>query len=326
MGREDDTRRRLGRKVHEGVVERHRLGRERIEPRGRDASRLERRSKRFLIHNVAARCVDKHTIGAHLRKERPIDHAARLIGHGNVQAYDIAGGKQVIEACEANAQLVLEALVERMTLVVEHLATPGTKVARSRLADRAEAHKPDRAIPQLAKALHHHALLKSDLTTLANRPVAFERAPQAHEHEHDSLLGDGPRVHARAIAHSNAPSPRRVHIDRVEGNPLGMDELEIRHSFDKPHINRAYGVGDNDIGIGRSSKQIVVRGAPFGAYELGVARNRQVRQILARARLTPNSQNQHVNPRSTITATRYSKPIHCQYGTQTTSPARQVAR
>ena len=105
-----------------------------------------------------------------------------------------------------------------------------------------------------------------------------------------------------------------------------MDELEIRHSFDKPHINRAYGVGDNDIGIGRSSKQIVVRGAPFGAYELGVASNRQVRQILACARLTPNSQNQHVNPLSTITATHYSKPIHCQYGTQTTSPARQVAR
>ena len=105
-----------------------------------------------------------------------------------------------------------------------------------------------------------------------------------------------------------------------------MDELEIRHSFDKPHINRAYGIGDDDISIGRSSKQIVVRGAPFGAYEPGVARNRQVRQILARARLTPNSQNQHVNSLSTITASRYSKPIHCQYGTQTTSPARQVAR
>ena len=105
-----------------------------------------------------------------------------------------------------------------------------------------------------------------------------------------------------------------------------MNELEIRHSFDKPHINRAYGIGDDDIGIGRSSEQLIVRDAPFGAYELGVARNRQVRQILARARLTPNSENLHVNPLSTITASRYSKPIHCQYGTQTASPARQVAR
>ena len=102
--------------------------------------------------------------------------------------------------------------------------------------------------------------------------------------------------------------------------------VKIRHSFDKPHINKAYGIGDDDIGIGRESEQLIVRDAPFGAYELGVARNRQVRQMLARARLTPNGQNQHVSPLSTLVASRYSKPIHCQYGTQTTSPARQVAR
>ena len=94
----------------------------------------------------------------------------------------------------------------------------------------------------------------------------------------------------------------------------------------QPSNSRKHGVGDNDIGIGRSSKQIVVRDAPLGAHEIHLARNRQVRQILARARLAPNGQNQHVSPLSTITASRYSKPIHCQYGTQTTSPARQVAR
>ena len=105
-----------------------------------------------------------------------------------------------------------------------------------------------------------------------------------------------------------------------------MDELEIRHSFDKPNINRAYGVGDNDIGIGRSSEQLIVRGTPLGAYELGVARNRQVRQILARARLAPNGKNQHESPLSSIAASRYNKPIHCQYGTETASPTRQVAR
>ena len=105
-----------------------------------------------------------------------------------------------------------------------------------------------------------------------------------------------------------------------------MDELEIRHSFDKPHINRAYGIGDDDGGIGRSSEQLIVRDASLGAHEFRLARNRQVRQILARARLAPNSENQHVNSLSTITASRYSKPIHCQYGTQATSPARQVAR
>lgn len=130
-----------------------------------------------------------------------------------------------------------------------------------------------------------------------------------------------------AQLHTAMPRARAASTSiALKATPLRMDELEIRHSFDKPHINRAYGVGDDDGGIGRSSKQIVVRGAPFGAHEIHLARNRQVRQILARARLAPNGQNQHVNPLSTITASRYSKPIHCQYGTQTTSPARQVAR
>ena len=94
-----------------------------------------------------------------------------------MQAHDVAGGKQVVKTCETSAQLILKTLVERMALVVEHLAAPGTKVASSRLADCPEAHETDRAIPQLAKALHHHAFLEGDLATLANRPVAFERTP-----------------------------------------------------------------------------------------------------------------------------------------------------
>ena len=105
-----------------------------------------------------------------------------------------------------------------------------------------------------------------------------------------------------------------------------MDELEIRHSRDELRIHRAYGIGDDDGGIGREGEQLIVRDTPLGAHEIHLARNRQVRQILACARLAPNSENQHLNPLSTITASRYSKPIHCQYGTQTTSPARQVAR
>lgn len=105
-----------------------------------------------------------------------------------------------------------------------------------------------------------------------------------------------------------------------------MDELEIRHGRDELRVYRAYGVGDDNGGIGRESEQLIVRDTSLGAHELGVARNRQVRQILACARLAPNGQNQHVSPLSTLVASRYSKPIHCQYGTQTASPARQVAR
>ena len=105
-----------------------------------------------------------------------------------------------------------------------------------------------------------------------------------------------------------------------------MDELEIRHGRDELRVYRAYGVGDDDGGIGREGEQVIVRGAPLGAHKFHLARNRQVRQILARASLAPNGQNQHVSPLSTLAASRYNKPIHCQYGTETASPIRQVAR
>ena len=105
-----------------------------------------------------------------------------------------------------------------------------------------------------------------------------------------------------------------------------MDELEIRHGRDELRVYRAYGVGDDDGGIGREGNQVVVRGAPLDAHEFHLARNRQVRQIFARARLAPNGQNQHVSPLSSLAASRYSKPIHCQYGTETASPTRQVTR
>ena len=105
-----------------------------------------------------------------------------------------------------------------------------------------------------------------------------------------------------------------------------MDELEIWHGRDELRVYRAYGIGDDDGGIGCEGEQLIVCGASLGAHEIHVARNRQVRQILARARLAPNGQNQHVSPLSSLAASRYSKPIHCQYGTETASPTRQVTR
>ena len=105
-----------------------------------------------------------------------------------------------------------------------------------------------------------------------------------------------------------------------------MDELEIRHGSDELRVYRAYGVGDDNGGIGYESEQLIVRDASLGAHEFHLARNRQVRQILVRARLAPNGQNQHGSPLSSLAASRYSKPIHCQYGTETASPTRQVAR
>ena len=59
---------------------------------------------------------------------------------------------------------------------------------------------------------------------------------------------------------------------------------------------------------------------------LDLAHDGQVGKVFARARFASDGKNQHVSPLSSLAASRYSKPIHCQYGTETASPTRQVAR
>jgi hypothetical protein len=268
VGRRDDVLERQQRMVVAG-----RLEGEGVEGRSAQGAALERGLQRPLVDQRCARRVDQERAGLHPGELRGTDQHACRVGHGGVQAHDVALAQQRLERHEEGSGprglLGVHEGVGHQDSRAEGLQ-PGGDLA----SDGAEPDEPHGLAPQLAALKGGEGL--SQLRHVAGRHVGpvqelGGRSELAHQHQREGecQVRDGIGVAPRRVEHRNAEGGARFEID--------VHRVAAARSHDAQRRQACQGRGIDDVDLGDEHLAVAER------FHQGIAREQSHR--LAKARV-----------------------------------------
>ena len=107
VGGQDHLLPYLRRQIHQRMVRRHRLRRQRVKTCAGDAPLCQCPAEGSIVHQVSPGGVDEDSRGLHPRQEGIVRHVPGLVGDGAVEADDVARLRQLLQRQIRHAQAPL---------------------------------------------------------------------------------------------------------------------------------------------------------------------------------------------------------------------------
>jgi hypothetical protein len=206
-----------------------------------EAALLGEPGERRLVDDAAPRRIDEDRIGLHQSEAARIQHAARLLIQGSVDADDVAGAHELVEFDALH--FGWEGLVQARRIGL-HLDFPRRKARCDGTRHMAESDHADCLAAQHAGGL-----------ALRSRQVAAERLfllvqiIERGEHQHDRRLGRAEIILRNpAIADENAELARPIEVEPVDADPRRNDGAELRSARHQSAGAGEAAVGEEEIG------------------------------------------------------------------------------
>ena len=225
---------------------------------GVEMAGVQGRHRRRVVDDAVAGEVEQHPALAHVAQALGADHAAGLVGQGDMEADEVGPGDQVVHAqglLDVGGQLP-GALDGDGRVIADDLHPQGASDIGHLDANRPQAHHAQGATRQF-KA---DELLLARLHRLADGAVVALQAPgegpalgdvarrQQHAGHHQFL--DGVGVGPGGVEHRNAAFGHARHGDVVDPGPRPADGAQGGGDLQVMHAGGAHqdGVGMGDLG------------------------------------------------------------------------------
>ena len=199
-----------------------RLNLEDIQSRRRDLPRIQRRQKRRLVNQPAARAVDDPHALLGLRKVLGRQDIAGLVGQRHMQGDEIGAVEQILQLDFGHAKRP-GPLVRQEGIIGDHLhLQPHGAIAY----DAANIAGTDHA-KGLVEQLHPHKARLFPFPGLG-RGIGLRDLTRDGKHHRDGMFGGGDRIAKRRVHHDHPFFCGRRDIDVIDANPCPAHDLQPR--------------------------------------------------------------------------------------------------
>ena len=254
-----------------------------------DAAGFDAVDERTGVDERAARTVDDDNAGLHLLDGLCVDHVIGAVIEERVQRDDIRLGIQRFERNVLHAHLLH--LLRRIRVVRDDAAAEAGQVADNGLADAAGADNAD------SQVLHLHAARRAGSAERIVRRVRAEhdvaRLANAHQHEHDRIVGNRIRRVARVrYAQTEALCSLEVYVVKADGTQRYIAHTVLGQLF-QHRRGQVAGADTGNAGAAAGQMHVFERKVLFLKGEIHVQRLAEVIEERAFVRTGVECHNFH---------------------------------
>ena len=204
----------------------------------------QRLDERRLVDERAARGVDEQRAGPQQREPAGVDEAARRVGHGQVQADDVAACERRLDRLGALGAQLAHALGRHVRVVGDRAHAERARPRRHQPADAAEAEQRERLVGELDAARSARAPRRRRAASAAAADVAGQR-----EQQRERVLGGRDDVRLGRVADDDPARGRRLDVDVVDPDAGAADHAQRSGGRDQRGVDRRGRAHDERVGV-----------------------------------------------------------------------------
>ena len=235
VGRQNDVRM---------FAERMRLGQrfgdEHVQRGGSDLAGVQRGDQIVFNNDLTARAVHDANLGLHFRERRRVQHAARLLRHGHVDADEIRVAINAVQFADEFHAERLGAGFGEERIVGQHLHAEGQRTFRHFATDAAHAEHAEGFAGELDTLKLFPVPLARD-----HRGVGLRHFAREVEQHGEGQFRRGDRVAARRVHDDHTALRGGFHVNVVHAHAGAADDAQLGGGFENFLGHLGFGTHDH---------------------------------------------------------------------------------